>query len=961
MRYRWRVLTACAVLAGACGDDGGDDDAIDPTNVTTEDLHGYWLTVDPEGVGTVFGFVSPEEAPREITLAEFELEAEAAGHHVAAAWVQDSEVPNIVQLTTYTVGNGFLDQTVLGDINALPGTQYRTQIFSFVPRTTLELESMQSTTGSREYSYRPRCPLAAANGWQVFKSQLCFTAVSTATSMAFDETGRLYTTSGVGARDPGLCPPTPTFTEFGKGCDPRLQEVTNMTASAMVVTGGVIHVAKILQDGRVVMEDRPATGGAWTERVIDPLPQTGYSLRLLSTPQGLVIVFVGNEGLALYREATGYMREVQTIDGQAISAADAAVDTTGHLVLLGNRAVYRETATGWTETPLPRGFDVNLGGASVHAHGDGTVHVAGVYASITSNGEGGGGFVLGGRGVYGVLSGDTWTEHELGPVTIPRIVTAPDGPMRVVHGVTKAFAPQLAMTTVNADGSLSSEVLTREGFGQTNSTPTFVSSVAAVAADGTIAFSFDGVRTFIKSPDFMPPRTATLRVVFEGPGSTRVRSSDGRLDCTDDCEVEVTRGSRVLIHLESEPGSFAYANSVSCVFAFLNGDCWIDAFDPEQTINIVRVETPVRAVVTAGDPRGATSAQIVGAAGSRLAMSTSWLAGPTTFEIDGVGFPTPGTELEGIAAFDRTTGTGWSRRLPTKALAVAPTDDGGALAIVVTTSALAIDGVSIGAAATQTVSVVRFDATGQAMTSTTLSAISINAAGTVLATAVSADGAAAAVMASSAGFATLGVPESNLVVRRAAAGTIHRTGVAGTTWGQVRLAISGNRTALASNDADARLVALDLTGVTGTRTINGARVEQVALADTRFLAAMLAPSGADLGGGALTGTAFVGEYDVVALAYRAGVAVEDAASRRFGVVATPTTIVLTSSRVQAFGPGLVPGRSQDLPFVTSQVQPLAIAPGAEGLGYLLQQSAVINYGIETVTGAPQTVWIDLLP
>jgi len=71
---------------------------------------------------------------------------------------------------------------------------------------------------------------------------------------------------------------------------------------------------------------------------------------------------------------------------------------------------------------------------------EGRVHAVWADDVIGSNPDGIGGFVISNRLTYGVLTGTSWTELELGPGMHPRLLLGPDGVSRVIHGISKQNA-----------------------------------------------------------------------------------------------------------------------------------------------------------------------------------------------------------------------------------------------------------------------------------------------------------------------------------------------------------------------------------------------------------------------------------------------------------------------------------------------------------------------------------------
>jgi hypothetical protein len=919
-----------SLLLTSCGDGGS-------TTPTTAKFAGYWLNEDSDKRFTVFGFESGEDAPWELPLEENMVSA--GGKPVSAVYLADDvvNVPDLVQLATWELSGEDIIQTVLADQNEVPGKQYSTHIYAFHEGESMELESKNDPSGKRSYSYHPTCPITNHMGWTGFSGYDCPAAISFGTSLAVDARGEVHTLSTPGGMGGTGCDPLPTISELTRGCIPRLALTEPfLTSASTIASDDVWRVVKLSMDGTLRLAERPVRGTTWSEKMIDPSPQEGgamRALRMFETAAGRIILSANTDGRIFLWRGPDYTRETPTFpegSNQAHPLIDATVDAKGKLVLMTENAILQETESGWNTLPFQASGDF---GGTVRVVG-GAIHAAWIGGLLSSAG-----IVGAGAGVYGVWDGAAWTKTELGPLMFPMIVTREGGPIEVIAVEGKAELPAIFHLSIDEKGKLSAAFLTEDptlGSG-TGSLASWIHPMAVRGPEGTLAVTLDGQRTYVYSAHRVPARDARVHIKFTGEGTGKVRSLDGRVDCSSDCDLTVPQGTRLPLVFEAEPGSTVSAYSI-CVPSYRAryGYCYLDARDADNSLTVTRRPTAVRSELSIGSGTN-SGADRFGLFGSKIAVGAVFLQGVTTLPIGGDPFDTgmPGPTV-GLGVDDRATHVGWARALPSAALAVAPADDGGAWAVLAPQGPITLDGTQYGMAGDQTPMLVRFDGNAKVMKVTPLGAGPSPSLFT-LAAAVAHDGTAVALVSSGAPLGGLGLPDLSAALWHEPGGALHAAGLGKVSWsGAGAAALDGDRAVLVGGDPSAlHVVALKAGAVTGQHAIPGATALGAAVHGTRFLAALSAFGSVDLGAGPRQdGQAYVVEYDAGG-AYQGGAALP-VASPYYGLRALDSgAIVVAGSTAQRLGKGLALGSAVALPSPTGQLMPGSQGLGDEGVGAIL--------------------------
>ncbi|MDY7229381.1 hypothetical protein [Hyalangium rubrum] len=853
--------------AGGCDCNGGSE-IIDPSDAKPSDLYGWWTHTDAQsGNVTVFGFVPQAEAARVLPIKP----EEATGDVSAVYQGPRNFLSEPVQLATFEVKDGELLQTVIRDLNATPGTQQRTRIVSLEAQRTLGLQSTNSTTGSRSFSFSARCPSAQPHGSFDVAGQICNTYFSGATSLAVDAQGGVHAASSVlGRPEPPTCAPgkfaQPTYSHFASACGPGLDPLPSFRSSAMITDERTVHFAyaslsasDVSREALLFYRYRPLDlRGDWTEEQVAPQGYPVFQMRLLlKGGQPLLLVSRTNGVIELYRRDAGGWTLVPTLlaNGSPLAGqmADATLDREGRLVLLleSSHQLAYERASGFELIPVPRAVMTGFGGG-VTTDTSGRVHVVYTYSLIGDNASGVGGRVINGRGIYGVYDGTAWALHEMGPMAYPRIITRPEGPWRVVHAIEKAAKPALALTELAADGSLRSELLSLEpSFGQGNSPEPYYNPSAAIGADGTVAAAWDGNRVYIRPPEAQrTPARTTLTLKLEGRGRGRVRSSDGTINCTETCNVEVPIGARYQLFFEPEPGNAWEQLTCGSGYFALYGYCWLDIFPgASQQVTVKFRESPVSSLLPVGAADGSSMVKRLAARGGRVAISATTTngklpMGPSVVEVASA------QELLGVRESD---GRVWGAALPTTPEALGFRSDGSVSAMFLANREFNFPSGTVGSH-TAPVLILAHYANGSFQGIERLAELPQGTSFAVDTGTVGDDDAAAAVLSNFSGFGGLGFPEYSLLVYRSPTGTVTLRGLAQTQTvtndGQTSLA--AGRAAVVLND-DFQL-SFDGSNVVATRSVQDATVVTVSQTGDRTLSLWRTfQNSINLGGGPIAG------------------------------------------------------------------------------------------------------------
>lgn len=568
----WLGLVALVALVGACGDDG-------PGGVTATKLTGFWNT-EATYEHTVFGFVAASDAAATIEPTE---PMWPAGVDLATVYVSVPAGMDLRQISTYEVVDGELVQTVIGDVQAPPGTMYGTKIIAF-DGDTLTLESTNDPSGMRTYTRSDRCPSENDQGWRLAgRVDFIMDPNYHSPAIAIDDTGRVYSLLGQNADTETAFP---RFTELGDGCVPLLEVVPMFRQVAMTLVGAEIHSALELQaistpdDGKLVHRWRANRTAPWQVEDI-ALPPTGappqngsflYSLYLFPEANGLVAIASRTNGvLEVYRTdgngAGWHLVTLSTTDTRRVE--DAAIGRNGDIAMLTLGSVMRLRGTQLEIIPLPKGQLDNGINGGVRVDDDGAIHA--VYGHTYASNSG---FVAGLRTAYGIYDG-TWHETELGPMMYAHVLMPRDGKRRVIAGEAKNALPSLAMIEIAADGSMTSERISVEDPGGT-SPPSYARFAVAEGKDGTVAASFNAKFVWARHPTAGRPRRM-IPFTAQITGQGRVYTDDGRIDCTQTCTTMLPEGTRLQIRLDAPQGHAGYDNT--CVFGdahAIEGYCWHD-------------------------------------------------------------------------------------------------------------------------------------------------------------------------------------------------------------------------------------------------------------------------------------------------------------------------------------------------------------------------------------------------
>ncbi len=566
--HKWICVVA---LLGACGDDG-------PGGVTSTKLTGFWNT-EAAYEHTVFGFVAAEHAAATIEPTD---PMWPAGVDLATVYVSVAAGMDLRQISTYEVVDGELVQTVIGDVQAPPGTMYGTKIIAF-DGDTLTLESTNDPSGMRTYTRSDRCPSENNQGWRLGGMvDFIMDPNYHSPAIAIDDTGRVYSLLGQIA---DTATAFPRFTDLGDGCVPLLEVVPMFRQVAMTLVGAEIHSALELMaignadDSKLVHRWRANRTAPWQVEDIAPPPtgtppQNGspmYSLHLFAEANGLVAIASRTNGvLEVYRKDVSGWHPVTLSTTDTRRVEDAAIGTNGDIALMTLGSVMRLRGTQLEIIPLPKTQLDNGVNGGVRVDDDGAIHA--VYGHTVASNSG---FVAGLRTAYGVYDG-TWTETELGPMMYAHVLMPRDGKRRVIAGEVKNALPPLAMIEIAADGSMTSQRINVDDPGGT-SPPSYARFAVAEGKDGTVAVSFNAKYVWVRHPTpARAPRMIPFRAQITGQG--RVFTDDGRIDCTQTCTTVVPEGTRLPIKLEAPAGHVAYDNA--CAFGdahTVEGYCWHDA------------------------------------------------------------------------------------------------------------------------------------------------------------------------------------------------------------------------------------------------------------------------------------------------------------------------------------------------------------------------------------------------
>jgi hypothetical protein len=578
----FRALLAPLLISGlaACGGGGGGDgQSIAPSSVKASDLEGYWYH---EETGTVLAFQSAADAFWE-TFTWIDQVFDAP---VSTAWFLTSPasggggVADVRQAATWGVSGGHIDQTVLAEANGLaggPGTEYRTQIMSFRAKEAMTLES------GKTFTYGATCADLVPPGRFAYRATVDYGSEGNLAcsgtffvgyaQVAVDPAGGVHSVSTIADNNlsllsTSLYPCAPLASYWDGGCDARRwpTEYSDGQALAVDPTTMTVHSAHAVDDGaqpsRILYRIRDIRDPADVEgfTIFEDVPGPRQIPTLIYARGDTGTVVAGN---TLYRrEGQTFTAVTPTLPGLgAPSLASGAFGPDGRLYALSPQALFIERADepgAFDTVPLPRQNRDNGLGYGLAVDSSGVVHAAYPYEIVSS-----GGYVSGSYGVYARYDGVAWHELELGPLGRSRVAVTEAGEPIILHALVKGGGSvSYYLTRVLADDTVDSWRVLR-GVTETGTLDAWTVPSLAVGA-GRVAYTSQGITVGVADLDalFDPTReraTAPLTLTFQGTGRGRVRSDDGRVDCTETCTVDVPLDRYMRFTTTPEAGSLALA------------------------------------------------------------------------------------------------------------------------------------------------------------------------------------------------------------------------------------------------------------------------------------------------------------------------------------------------------------------------------------------------------------------
>lgn len=952
--HRTRLVVPSLVLLLVLGCPASKGN-IDPGTAKRDDLIGYWIFWDPSAAdggvaqgqaNTILGFEKNVDARWVLPLAENTLDAGTSDIGVvyeAPPYYQQQ----LKQVTSFEVKSGAILQTVLADENALPGQQYSTKILELAPKQSMVLESKRDASGKRAYEWFERCPAPNPAGWNTYQGQACTSYFSLGTAVVFDRYGDVHSVSGQGKT---ILPcQVPTWADITRTCVSRISESPNFyIASLAVGADDVIRMVYTEQQAFALhYRERPVKGDTWSaDTVIDPMTGSIYDMKLYDDANGRMIIARTNLGATLYKyDGTGWKKTVGAYtDGGAIpydfTAFERDSDGKALLTLALAPHVVKETAAGFVPYPVPAVGSEAI--AAVKVDSKGRLH-AWIGGSVVSSA----GTNAGNLGSYGIAENGVWKLWPLPIHSKAWLIPKADGTGRAIVSLGKSGKPAFVMVTVNGD-SLDQELLDSVPSGGGTSQEPHIRTAVETGPNDAVAVSFDGQQVWVRWPTGpVHPLAAKVKLLFKGKTGVRVRSTDGKIDCTTDCEVPYPGGSRVEVRLEPSPG---YAGVItSCDMQLLNSDrCHLNVLAPVNEVVVEITRTPIRRTqYPGGVTNGSAVGDRFGILGNLTAYGSVMNAGGT-FTVDQVALPLANPSArQGIAVFDRTKKKGWHTELPVEADAVMPAADGGAWAIVHVSMPTAFGSTMVGAVGKVTVARLRFDPAGTLTGATTMA--SVASASTVMggllpAAFVQADGAGAEVLVSPSGFGA--VTDQTALAHIDAAGTAKLVGIEASAAGVGTMIMEGGRALIGLGYA-AKLIAVDASGqVTGRRSFKAGSIKAVTLRGTRFgmlLIGTMPTDAIDLGGGARMGSSFVAEYDA-SLAHVADATLAQSINALgFAFLPEGGAMLLDWQRVYKMGAGLSLTPPGDTFGVQLMANSTAAVQDENGLSALLSFNTLVSF------------------
>ncbi|MFO0593197.1 MAG: hypothetical protein U0441_36980 [Polyangiaceae bacterium] len=543
----------------------------DSSSLSTKNLHGYW-SVDGASGQTVMAFLPPEGRDDVYRQPELTLPADEDISVVFQGTPQDRGVTDM-QVATYELEGDVLHQTVIGDVSALPGTEYGTKVLAFDGKT-MTLESKNDPSGQRTYTRYDRCPNESHLGWIIGGGGSASDATRHSPAIWIEPNGHVSTIIGSYGQ---TTTDFPMYQFQGDGCMPFTEVFPMYRTAGLAVIGDEIHAVIegwMGADDYAILHVHGAKNGAtWDIEKIAPLPASGsggYNLFLLVDGQDLVAIMSRTSGeLEEYRRTGTTWKPVALELGEPVRIDDAAIGPDGEIALLGIDRIRLLKGTKAEDVMLPHAqTDVSVNGG-VRYDAKGRLHVVWPYDYVDNTG-----YVVGTRAEYAVYDG-TWTEHLVGPATYTRPVPGPNGEMRFLSAPTRAAVPVFTLTELAEDGTMKSARISYDPpFG--NGPDSTMRLAVAQGEDGTIALSWAGHEVYVRHPEVLRDnRMIDYTIQIQGPG--RVHSLDGLVDCKQTCTVKVPLGTRLQLAMEPDAGYAIGDNSCPYYDAHeVDGWCWHD-------------------------------------------------------------------------------------------------------------------------------------------------------------------------------------------------------------------------------------------------------------------------------------------------------------------------------------------------------------------------------------------------
>jgi hypothetical protein len=838
------VLTACLLGCAA-----PPDAPIDPGSARPADLEGYWVAREqlPGSSPTqiIFGFSSNARARQILPWDRYGLTPPESAP-VSVVYMNIGRALSIdEQYATYDVAGGSILQTVIADVRSLPGTMYSTRIFELRPRTSMTIESQRDPSGRRTYEWFSHCPVPNQMGWDHYRghTEECPPGTLFGNSIAFDAEGGVHHVSGVSPASG--CPSM--YAYVSEACVPAHQPLPQVRWSAIHASGDEVLLAISTLDEQLILLRRAHDEPRFREpERIDPeLPGTVHGIRFLEGAPRPTLLWTGlmldgrtRGGYVYTLEADGTWSRRGGADAPFPYATSTGT-AEGHVLFVRDRALHRVDANdAAVGEPLPLGFSDVRWASPPFVRPNGRVQVA----------------------VYGTLEGDrtitqlyflewdgsAWSRTPLGPSAMGWIATHGDGPSRIAVRLPNGL---LALHTLEG-GRIAESELSGMGVG----TDAYIAPAAVVGPAGEIAYTSEGYYIAVRRRPPIDRERATVRVVYpSASAAVRVRSSDGRIDCTSDCEVAAEMGERIPVTFEPSPGWTVTVDECRDSFVGDARDCVVDVSQPEMTLTVRGERTAVQRQLSAAGPGLRSAASMFAVNGERVVLQAEFVEGALELTVGSTDLTNASFTPRALVGYHRGTGDAWMVRIPVAPLALGAPDDGGAWMLAEVTSSTDFGGRIVGESGTTSVVRVRFDAAGAVQGAEVIASGPSTTFGSVRAAAMASDGTAVLVTSQRTGAATFW--------RAPPTGAAASVALPISDFGlPVRVRLDGMRAVVMSNANG--LAVINGTTVAGTRTFGEASIRELSLRGDRVVALISNPSGSvDLGAGVRTTRELIVQYD----------------------------------------------------------------------------------------------------